>query len=204
MWSIGLELALLIKDPWKMYLTTDHPNGAPFTTYPRIISWLMSRNARERTIKRINKRARKKSLLSNIDREYSFYEIAVATRAGQAKALGLKNKGHLGVGADADVAIYKINPRQIDPSKEYKKIRKAFKNTAYTIKNGEIVVKDGVIVKAVNGKTIWVDVKLSSPAEIKPDFKQKFREYWTVEYENYFIPEKLLAFSAPVSTKAEV
>jgi formylmethanofuran dehydrogenase subunit A len=35
------------------------------------------------------------------------------TRAGQAKALGLKNKGHLGVGADADIAIYNLNPETI-------------------------------------------------------------------------------------------
>ncbi|MFQ6076782.1 MAG: formylmethanofuran dehydrogenase subunit A, partial [Candidatus Bathyarchaeia archaeon] len=46
-WSIGLELALLIEDPWKVFLTTDHPNAAPFTTYPEIVSWMMSRAARE-------------------------------------------------------------------------------------------------------------------------------------------------------------
>ncbi|UCF58800.1 MAG: formylmethanofuran dehydrogenase subunit A, partial [Candidatus Bathyarchaeota archaeon] len=40
-WSIGLELGLLVEDPWRIYLTTDHPNAAPFITYPRIISWLM-------------------------------------------------------------------------------------------------------------------------------------------------------------------
>jgi hypothetical protein len=32
----------------------------------------------------------------------------MVTRAGQVKVLGLKGKGHLGVGADADVASYKI------------------------------------------------------------------------------------------------
>ncbi|HDO41587.1 MAG TPA: formylmethanofuran dehydrogenase subunit A, partial [Candidatus Bathyarchaeota archaeon] len=63
MWSIGLELALLIEDPWKIYLTTDHPNGGPFTSYPRIVSWLMSRRARERALKRINEKARTRSLL---------------------------------------------------------------------------------------------------------------------------------------------
>ena len=61
-WSIGLELALLIKDPWKILLTTDHPNAGPFTSYPRIICWLMSKKAREATMKRINPRARSRSL----------------------------------------------------------------------------------------------------------------------------------------------
>lgn len=204
MWTIGLELALLIEDPWKIYLTTDHPNGAPFTTYPRIISWLMSKIARERTIKRINRKARRRSLLSDIEREYSLYEIAIATRAGQAKALGFKQKGHLGVGADADIAIYDINPKRIDPSKEFRKVRRAFERSAYTIKNGRIVVKDGAIVQSFNGKTIWVNVKTSSPMEVTPDLKRRFRDYWTVEYENYFIPEDYLAVSAPVSAEAEV
>ena len=203
-WSIGLELALLIKDPWRIYLTTDHPNGAPFTTYPQIISWLMSRVARKRMIKRISRRARRNSLLPNIDREYSFYEIATVTRAGQAKALGLKQKGHLELGADADIAIYNVNPNMVDPSKEYKTIRNAFSRAAYTIKGGEIVVKDGEIVRPVQGRTFWVDIKLSSPMNPTEDLKRKFREYWTVEYENYPIPADYLRASAPIQVEARI
>ena len=40
-WAIGLELFLLIDDPWQVYFTTDHPNGAPFTRYPEILHLLM-------------------------------------------------------------------------------------------------------------------------------------------------------------------
>ena len=36
-WSIGLEIFLLMNDPWRIVLTTDHPNGAPFTSYPHLI-----------------------------------------------------------------------------------------------------------------------------------------------------------------------
>ena len=203
-WSIGLELALLIKDPWRIYMTTDHPNGGPFTAYPNIIAWLMSRVARKKTLNRISKRARRKSLLPSIDRELSFYEMAIVTRAGQAKALSLTQKGHLGIGADADVAVYDVNPEQVDPSKKYKTVRRAFKKAAYTIKGGEVVVKDGQIVKPVFGKTFWVDVKTSLPTEVNDDIKQKFREYWTVEYENYPISENFLHVPAPISVKAEV
>jgi len=203
-WSIGLELALLIDNPWKIYLTTDHPNGGPFTSYPTIITWLMSQVARKKMLIKINKRARRKSLLPSIDREYSFYEIAIVTRAGQAKALGLTQKGQLGVGADADVAIYDINPELVDPSKKYKKVRRAFKKAVYTIKGGEIVVKDGQIVKSVSGKTFWVDVKTSLPMEVNDDLKRKFREYWTIEYENYPLPKGYLHNPAPISIKAEV
>jgi formylmethanofuran dehydrogenase subunit A len=164
----------------------------------------MSQVARKKTMDKISKKARRNSLLPSIDREYSFYDIAIATRAGQAKALGLTQKGHLGAGADADIAIYNVNPESIDPSKKYKTVRRAFKKAAYTIKGGEIVVKDGQIVKSIFGKTFWVNVKTSLPMEINDDLKQKFKEYWTVEYENYPIPDGFLHVPAPIAVKAEV
>ena len=40
-WAVGLELLLLISDPWRIFLTTDHPNGACFWRYPEIIHLLM-------------------------------------------------------------------------------------------------------------------------------------------------------------------
>ena len=203
-WSIGLELALLIKDPWKIFMTTDHPNAGPFTSYPRIIAWLMSRKAKEAALNRINPRARNRSLLPSIDRELGFYEIAIVTRAGQAKALGLKNKGHLGIGADADVAIYNVNPETTDPSRKYKTVRKAFKQAAYTIKSGEIVAKNGEILKPVEGATMWLDVQVSNPIEITDEMKKRFRAYWTVEYENYPVTEKYLKVSHPITIKANV
>jgi len=203
-WSIGLELALLIVDPWKIFLTTDHPNGGPFTSYPRIIAWLMSKKAREATLRKINPRARSRSLLPSIDRELGFYEIAIMTRAGQAKALGLKGKGHLGVGADADIAIYNVNPETIDPSRKYRTVRKAFKRAAYTIKDGKIVVKNGEIQKHVEGKTMWLDVQVSEPLKISDEMKRRFKEYWTVEYENYPVTENYLEISHPITVEAKV
>jgi formylmethanofuran dehydrogenase subunit A len=203
-WSIGLELALLVQDPWKIFLTTDHPNAGPFTSYPRIVTWLMSRLARDKVLNKIHRKARRKSLLPSIDREYSFYEIAIVTRAGQAKALNMNEKGHLGVGADADVAIYPIDPLKVDPSREYGKVRKALERAAYTIKQGEIVVKDGEVVKPVNGRTFWVDPIVSSEWKTEEEVKNKFKEYWTVEYENYPVPERYLLNPVSVKVKAEV
>jgi formylmethanofuran dehydrogenase subunit A len=210
MWSIGLELALLVEDPWKVYLSTDHPNAAPFTTYPKIISWLMSKKAREKMINKINKKARKRSLLPTIDREYDLYETAIATRAGQAKALGMKNKGHLSLNADADIAVYDLDPRKVDCSRDYRAVRSAFEKTAYTIKGGEVVAKNGVITKSITGRTMWADTGVSSCTEaascpeILQDLKKRFSEYWTVELDNYFIPENFLKSSAPIPIKPEV
>ena len=45
-WAIGLELFLLIDDPWRVFFTTDHPNGAPFTAYPELFELLMAASAR--------------------------------------------------------------------------------------------------------------------------------------------------------------
>jgi len=203
-WSIGLELALLIRDPWKIFMTTDHPNGGPFTSYPKIIAWLMSKKAREATLKKINPRAKNRSLLPSADRELSFYEIAVVTRAGQAKALGLNSKGHLGIGADADIAIYNVNPEKTDPSRKYKTVRKAFKRAAYTIKSGKIVAKNGEILRHIEGDTIWLDVQASEPIKITDEMKRRFREYWTVEYENYPVTENYLEVSHPINVRASV
>jgi formylmethanofuran dehydrogenase subunit A len=203
-WSIGLELALLIRDPWKIFMTTDHPNGGPFTSYSKIIAWLMSRKAREATSKKINPRAKSRSLLPSIDHELSFYEIAIMTRAGQAKALGLKSKGHLGIGADADIAIYNVNPETVDPSRKYKTVRRAFKRAGYTIKNGKLVVKNGEILRHVEGATMWLDVQTSEPVKISGEMKRRFREYWTVEYENYPVTENYLEVSNPIIVGASV
>jgi formylmethanofuran dehydrogenase subunit A len=201
-WSIALEIMLLIKDPWKIFMTTDHPNAGPFFTYPKIFTWYISKAARDKLLGKVNKRARKKSLLNNIDRELSLYELAIVTRAGQAKALGLKNKGHLGVGADADIAVYDINPELA--AKKFVAARKAFERAAYTIKDGKIVVKDGEVVKQVFGKTYWVDVETSMPHHVNDDIKKKFKDYWTVEYENYPIREGFLHSPAPITVKAGV
>jgi len=203
-WSIALELALLVDDPWKWFMTTDHPNGGPFTAYPKIIAWLISKKARIATLKKCHKKAQKKSLLPSIKRELSLYDLAIVTRAGQAKALGLKNKGHLGVDADADVAIYNLNPEKTDIARKYKIARRAFSDAAYTIKDGNIVVKDGEILQHVDGKTIWLDVQTAEQVKVDEDMKRKFKEYWTVEYENYPVTDHYLKISDPRMIKADV
>ncbi|MCI0464067.1 MAG: amidohydrolase family protein, partial [Gemmataceae bacterium] len=106
-WAIGLELFLLSEDPWRLVLSTDHPNGGSFMMYPRLIRLLMDREFRNQEIQKVNQKAIRHTVLADkLDREYTLEEIAIVTRAGPARALGLKYKGHLGVGADADITIY--------------------------------------------------------------------------------------------------
>jgi len=203
-WTNSLEIALLIKDPWRIFMTTDHPNGGPFTAYPKVLAWLYSKKARDATQKKTNAKSKKKSILASLDRELSLYEIAIVTRAGPAKALNMKNKGHLGVGADADVAIFNINPEKIDIAKKFRTARRAFAHAAYTIKAGEIIVKDGVVVQHVDGQTIWADVKMNNPLEITDEVRKKFKDYYSIEYENYGIDTTYLKHSSPVPVQAKV
>src|SRR6266404_3979534 len=86
--------------------TTDHPNGACFWRYPEIIHLLMNADVRKERVKKLPAKALSRIVLADLDRQYSLYEIAIITSAGPARALGLHQKGHLGVGADADIAIY--------------------------------------------------------------------------------------------------
>ena len=189
-WAIGLEVMLLAKNLWRVYLTTDHPNGGPFTEYPKVISWLVSKKAREDMMKEMSQRALKKTALPAIDRELTLYDIAIITRASPAKLLGIeKEKGHLGIGADADIAIYDLDPTKADISKDYEKVIRAFRRAYYTIKDGEIIVKEGEIVKTVYGKTYYVNPEI--PEDLRKDIekytKEKFKQYYSVSLDRYII-----------------
>jgi len=118
--------------------------------------------------------------------------------------LGLTHKGHLGIGADADVAVYNINPEKTDPSQKFKTLRRAFKRAAFTIKDGKVVVENGKVLKHVDGRTLWLDVQVSEKRGITDDLKQRFKEYWTVEYENYPVNEGCLKDSHPINVQASV
>ncbi|MEO3998336.1 formylmethanofuran dehydrogenase subunit A [Mesorhizobium sp. CAU 1732] len=134
-WAAGLELFLLITDPWRVFFTTDHPNGAPFTVYPKLFELLMSKDARNEMASSLSSSALALSTLSSIDREYTFEEIAIMTRAAPARLLGLADRGHLGEGAIADIAVYRRD----------KDIAKMLGRAALVFKNGDLVVKDGEI-----------------------------------------------------------
>jgi formylmethanofuran dehydrogenase subunit A len=172
-WTVGLEFALLMQDPWRVYLTTDHPNGGPFHAYPEIIKLLMSRDYRAEVLEGLHPRAKTFSNLKDIDREYSLYEIAIMTRAGPAKRLGLKHKGHLGVGADADIALY---PKNGDP-------KEMLSHPTYVFKDGEIVARDRRITKDKPGRTFHVTPGYDP--QIEAAIRDDFEHYYTVSFKNY-------------------
>ncbi len=145
-WAIGLEWFLRVTDPWKVALSTDHPNGGSFLTYPRIIALLMDRDRRLEAWKGLPDGARARSGLAELDREYTLDEIAIVTRAAPARMLGLTHKGHLGEGADADITIYAP-----DEDKE-----RMFALPRHVLKAGAVVVEDGEVRASSLGKTLHV------------------------------------------------
>ena len=70
--AVGLELFLLIDDPWRVFFTTDHPNGAPFTTYPEIFALLMDKDVRAEWASRLPAEALAVTTLPSLTREYTF------------------------------------------------------------------------------------------------------------------------------------
>ena len=176
-WAIGLELFLLIDDPWRVFLTTDHPNGAPFTTYPHLIRLLMDRHFRNERLAGINQAAAKASTLAAIQREYSLYEIAIMTRAAPARSLGLQNRGHLGAGAVADITVYTDQPDK----------EQMFSKPDYVFKDGALIVRDGRIRQVVHGATQTLRPEFDRG--IERSLRRYFADYQTVSIGNFKIDE---------------
>jgi formylmethanofuran dehydrogenase subunit A len=172
-WAIGLEWYLLVEDPWRVVMSTDHPNGGSFLAYPQIIRLLMDRTYRQDMLKTVPEKVRRLSVLGELDREYSLAEIAVITRAGPARILGLKNKGHLGPGADADITIYTPDANQ----------ETMFELPRHVIKDGRIIVEHGEIREENYGKTLHVAPVYDH--DIERDIKRWFEDSYSIRWRNY-------------------
>jgi formylmethanofuran dehydrogenase subunit A len=173
-WAIGLELFLLSSDPWRLVLSTDHPNGGTFMSYPRLIHLLMDRVFRDDQLKRVNHRLLAGSALADgLPREYSLGEIAIITRAGPARLLGLTMKGHLGAGADADVTVY---ARDRD-------IARMFATPRFVLKAGALVVEEGQLRRTPRGRRLYV--RPAYDPAIESGVRRYFDEYGSMSFENY-------------------
>jgi len=172
-WAIGLEWYLLVNDPWKVVMSTDHPNGGSFLAYPQIIRMLMDSTYRQDMIKTCNPLIRERSQLADMTREYTLNEIAIITRAGPARILGLKHKGHLGPGADADITIYTPH--------ENKEVM--FALPRYVIKSGSILVEEGDLRGEYQGKTIHVAPEYDVANE--KHISEWFEKVYSIRFRNY-------------------
>jgi formylmethanofuran dehydrogenase subunit A len=173
-WVVGLELFLLSSDPWRVVLSTDHPNGGSFMSYPELIRLLMDRSYRDEQLSRVNPKLLAGSALTDgIPREYTLEEIAIVTRAGPARLLGLGAKGHLGVGADADVTVY---DRQ-------ENMAEMFATPRYVVKDGSLVVEEGQLRRAPLGRRLHVRPEFDRAVEA--GLRRYFDAYSSVSFDHY-------------------
>jgi formylmethanofuran dehydrogenase subunit A len=195
-WAIGLEWYLLVNDPWRIAMSTDHPNGGSFLAYPEIIALLMDRDRRAEMLARAPAGVRERCTLGDLTREYTLNEIAIITRAAPARMLGLRQKGHLGAGADADVTIYN---RGDD-------IQEMFSTPRYVLKAGKLVVENGEL------RTSWpsddpydsahgrlLHVRPTYDEACQSDIREWFEANYTVRMANYTIREEELGRHEVVS-----
>jgi formylmethanofuran dehydrogenase subunit A len=173
-WVVGLELFLLASDPWRVVLSTDHPNGGSFAAYPELIRLLMDRSYRGDCLKRVNQSLLAGTALADgLSRQYTLQEVAIITRAAPARLLGLAGKGHLGPGADADVTIYAHDDD----------VSKMFAMPRYVVKGGMVVVEEGQLRRAPEGRRLHVRPEYDGAA-LSP-VREYFERYGTVSFENY-------------------
>ena len=154
------------------------PDGRPGVS---ALLFAMDREFRNEQIGRVNRKAMKRTvLLDDLDREYTLEEIAIITRAGPARLLGLRDKGHLGVGADADITIY-----------DDRDDREAmFAAPRYVIKDGHAVVEDGELREAGPGRLLRVGAEYDP--SIEPTLEALFEDRYSVRFSSYPVREPWL------------
>ena len=189
-WAIGLELFLAIDDPNQVYMTTDHPNGGPFTSYPDLIAQLMDRSVRQAVIDQLPKEALEVSALGSMTREYSLRDIAVMTRQAPARLLGLDDRGHLKPGAAADVSVYRENPD----------IAAMFRKAQHVTKDGAFIVRDGQLAPPSYSRTLSVapDYDKAIVSHVGDAYDRR----WGLPPETFNVPETLMRNSSPFEVVA--
>jgi formylmethanofuran dehydrogenase subunit A len=199
-WTIGLELFLRISDPKKVFLTTDHPNGGPFTGYPHLIRLLMDYDFRMSIFERLHPDVQRTSLLPSLKREYNLDEIAVITRSGPASALGLRDRGTLTPGSIADLAVYRLDSNAQDMFSQPSLV---FRRGELVYRNGEFVgdcKKSTVVAKMIDPqraesweeteshRALWIERYGYSPNRTAIRREELLGESRTVEENNTFSP----------------
>jgi formylmethanofuran dehydrogenase subunit A len=85
----------------------------------------------------------------------------------------MSNKGHLGVGADADVTIYPEQPHD----------GVLFSYPRYVLKGGEVVVEEGEVRAVTEGREFIV--RPSYDETIEEFLRPLFQKVYTISFENY-------------------
>ncbi len=191
-WAIGLEYALSVNDIWRCVVTTDSPNAGPFTRYPLVFAWLMSHKLRMEWLEKVHPEVRKRSALESIGREWSLYDLAISTRAAPAKILGIQeHKGHLGIGADADISVYDIFPMKTDLTSDPEQIVRGFRRAHMTFLNGKPLLKNNSLATS-HGHVFTVAPAMSESMlnRMERELEGIFERWYSHSFSNYPVPSR--------------
>ena len=170
-WSIGLELFLRVLDASRIFLTTDHPNGGPFTGYPHLIRLLMDYDFRMSIFDRLHPEVKRVSALGSLKREYRLDEVAAMTRLGPARALGLRGRGHLMEGAVADLVVYREGENR----------EQMFAEPRMVFRRGKLVVRDGEVLGEISKRVLVSDFARREEL-LRWGFEARNRAAWIEQY----------------------
>jgi formylmethanofuran dehydrogenase subunit A len=119
-------------------------------------------------------------VLPSLEREYTLNEIAIITRASPARLLGLKDKGQLGVGADADITLYSPHPTW----------KQTFELPRMVLKAGEIVCENGEFRHIPFG--LLHAVNPSFDDGWLPHFRNWFQDNYSIQFDNFAVDDSYL------------
>ena len=159
-----------------MVLSTDHPNGGSFLSYPALIQLLMDRAVRDEQLKRVNPKLLAGSALADgLAREYTLNEIAIITRAGPARLLGLRAQGpsrrRAPMPTSRSTAATRTWPRM-------------FSTPRYVIKGGALDRRGGSAAAGPGGPPAARGARATT-TRCCPTCARHFERYSTVSFDNY-------------------
>ena len=193
-WAIGLEWYLLVNDPWRVAMSTDHPNGGSFLAYPEIVALLMSRDYRREVLKRLPARGE-----------------GALHAAGPGPGVHAVRDRHHHPGrpgpdprADAQGAPRRRGRRRRDGVHARAPTVKAmFELPRYVFKAGELVVEQGEIRLAPFGPTLVTraGVRRGRAAATSATW---FEAAYTLRFANYPVGEEYLPHGETVDRRCRV
>ena len=187
LWANGINLALNIKNKWKIQLSLNYPNYGNINDLAEVATWILSNNARMKFMENMTKNFTPDEFFTEPDNNLSFYEYIILSRASPAKSLGLgKIKGNLGICADGDINILDIDLHNIDTVKDYDVIKKSLSNIEYVIKSGEIIKYGDKLDLSYQGKIFWTKgtVEKDDRSIILKQKKDFYQKYYSIFYDS--------------------
>lgn len=170
-WSKFLEILLQLKKLNrldKISLSSNSPLNISLTDFPTVFNWLMNPSSRNEVIKMLASSVLGSSPLKDMFECLNLLDIATITAYNPAQSLGIDHrKGHLGIGADADICLFNLNDEiatqnNADASKE---IIKGFSSANTIIKKGKIIKEKGIYSSQLEnlsvGKIFWTQGNLT-------------------------------------------